>query len=453
MNESETVHPWREKRGRRLTQWATSVVAVAFGIGLSIARADAARGFWNDYLSRAEGCVGVLNDEVSDGARCLLGNGLKLVLNESLHIADALGKRSFGQHFQVTGKLTPASVSSEFGIEGDVDMVLPFAGSPISVGRPDETSFFFQHGVTRSWDPSGSGLFRNDVRHGVVTRFRISDAPGSDIFGISTFHLFNAERGHRVVAPGFDYTGKWGKGSFRYFIPTSGWRPGGSGHEERALEGIELGVRFDMTTTVRLNMTGYRWRAEDGSNRWDTGARVNLDWRPHRWFEMGVGYSGIGGGADSTNIQVALKVPFGTSEVRPPWEGLGAAAGGAAPPVDELWRPIQDLGPIKVATRMSVSALVREARVKFLQDVVGSGDTVQLEVWLPGAAPEDIRLLVHLVAGDGPNPAVAKEDFVDAPVETIVRKGTVRSIVSIKLLMNDSMEAPRSLSATVSMAS
>ena len=107
------------------------------------------------------------------------------------------------------------------------------------------------------------------------------------------------------------------------------------------------------------------------------------------------------------------------------------------PTAEDLWRPIYDIGPIRVGKRQSVSALVEQARVRFLQDVVGSGETVQLEVLLPAAAPEDIRVVVQLVPGSGETPAVAGEDFVDEPVMLTVRRGTMGSTVSITLLRNN----------------
>ena len=419
---------------------------------VSIARADSGTGFWNNYLIHASRCEDALNDRVSEGTRCLFGQGLKLVLDESLRLADAHGKRTFGQHFQVAGNLSYSPVSTEVGIEGDVDMVLPFAGAALPASRQGVSSFFFQQGVTRSWDESGPGLFRNDLRHGVVRRFRLSGDPGADIFGISAFHLLSTERGHRVLVPGVDYIGRWGIGSFRYYIPTTGWRPGSLGYEERALDGLEVGMRFDLTTTLRLNTVGYRWKAEDGSHRWETGARMELDWRPHPWLKLGAGYDGIGGGKDSTSFQVALQVPFGGPSERPPWEGLGVAANGSSPSTEDLWRPIEDIGPIRLARRQSVASLVDNAQVRFLQQTVGSGEEVQLEVLLPAVAPEDIRVVVRLVPGGGENPVVAGEDFVDEPVETTIRTGTTNSRVSITLLRNDSLEQPRSLGATVSVA-
>ena len=455
MTESEITEVRRTLPCSRFIRRAVCAftLVVVLCITPSIARADSVGGFWNDYLIHASSCEDALNDTVSKGTRCLFGNGLKLMLDESLRLGDAYGKTMFGRHFQVAGNLTYSPVPGRVGIEGDIDMVLPFAGATLPVSPQRVSAFFFQQGVTRSWDGSGSGLFRNDLRHGMVHRLRISGAPGADIFGISAFHLFNAERGHRVLVPGLDYTGRWGIGSFRYYVPATGWRPGSSGYEERALEGLELGMRFDLTTTLRLNTVGYRWRAEDGSNQWNAGARVDLDWRPHPWLKFGAGYDGIGRGKGSSSFQVALHLPFGGPPERPAWKGLGVAADHSPPTAEDLWRPIEDIGPIRVAKRQSASALVGKARVRFLQDAVGSGEAVRLKVLLPAVAPEDIRVVVRLVPGDGENPVVAGEDFVDEPVETTIRKGTASSTVSITLLRNDNMEQPRSLGATVSMAS
>jgi hypothetical protein len=436
-------------------RWIASAFALIMGLaGVStMARAESGGRFWQEYLIHASRCEAALNDTGPEGARCLLGNGLKLLVGEGLRSADDYGKTVFGQHFQVVGRVTHSPVLNGIGLQGDLDVVLPFAGAgaALSVGRQGASSLFFQQGMTRSWD--GSGLFRNDLRHGMVRRFRLSNAPDADILGISAFHLFNAERGHRVMAPGIDYTGRWGIGSFRYFVPTTGWRPGRLGNEEQALEGFEFGMRFVLTTTLRLNTVGYRWKAEDGSERWKAGARLNLDWRPHPWLKFDVGYDGIGRGEGHSIVQAALHVPFGGSSERPRWEGFGGTADHSPPSISDLWQPVDDVGPIRLAKRKSASALVKDAQVRFLQDSVGSGEEVRLEVLLPAAAPEDIRVVVQLVPGSGKNPAVAGEDFVDEPVETTIRKGTTSGTVSIPLLRNDAMQESRSLSATASLVS
>ena len=68
---------------------------------------------------------------------------------------------------------------------------------------------------------------------------------------MSAFSLHSAEWGHRVLASRVDYAGRWGTGSLTYFLPATSWRPTDPGFEERALEGVELGVNLKLTTTVR----------------------------------------------------------------------------------------------------------------------------------------------------------------------------------------------------------
>ncbi|MCY4485528.1 MAG: hypothetical protein OXF11_00205 [Deltaproteobacteria bacterium] len=116
-----------------------------------------------------------------------------------------------------------------------------------------------------------------------------------------------------------------------------------------------------------------------------------------------------------------------------------------------MWRPTEYIGAIKVAKRQSVASLVDNAEVRFLQNTVGSGEAVQLEVSLPVAAPEDIRVEVRLVPGSGESPAVPGEDYVDEPIEMTIAKGATSGRVSIRLLRNDDIQANRSLGATVSL--
>lgn len=428
-----------------------SSLVLMWGVMLffSTARADFDRRLWKEYLTHATGCATSLSRTVSQGTRCLFGNGLELMLDEGLRVADTYGKTALGQHFQVVGRLAHAPVPDELAILGDIDMVLPLGGAEAPFGRRDGSALFFQHGMTRSWDDRGSGLFRNDLRQGVVRRFRISNAPDADILGVSAFHLFNTEHGHRVVVPGVEYISRWGAGSLRYFLPTTRWRAGDPGQEERALGGLEVEMRLDLSTTLRLNSVGYRWQAEDGSNGWDTGGRMELDWRPHPWLNFGAGYDGIGQGRSTATFHAVLHLPL-DGERQPDWQGLGVVHDESPPSAEDLWRPVDGIGPIRVGIRDAAN-LAGAASVRFLQETVSSGDTVRLEVTLPTAvAPEDVCVLVRLVPGSGANPAVAGEDFIDQPVETTIRKGTTSSTVSFTLLRNHGMTDNRSLGAMVS---
>ena len=209
-----------------------------------------------------------------------------------------------------------------------------------------------------------------------------------------------------------------------------------------------------VTTTVRADVTGYRWQSEDAANEWLLGTRLGFDWRPHPWLTLNADYDRAIDGRDSVSALARLTVPLGgSSKQLPSWEGLGVAAGGSAPDDGDLWRPVDDVGRIKVATRADVSALVESAEIRFLQDTVGSGEAVRLEIVLSSAAPEDIRVEVRLVPGGGDNPAVPGEDFVDQPVELTIGQGATTGSVIIQLLRNDDIQENRSLGATVSLIS
>ena len=239
-------------------------------------------------------------------------------------------------------------------------------------------------------------------------------------------HLASAERRHRVLASVIDYAGEWGTGAFRYFSPTTGWRPARlRGYEEKALEGMELTAGVDVTSTLDLSATGYRWGAEDGSDRWNEGVRLGIGWRPHPWLEFGARHDRPDGSDGASSVFARISVPFGgPAGPAPRWEGLGLAAGGSAPGVSSLWRPVEGVGRIRVATRRSPARLVAEAQVRILEDRVESGDAVHVEVVLPAPAPEDIGLSIRLAPGGGDNPAVAGEDYVDEAIGATIAEGS-----------------------------
>ena len=418
------------------------------------ARADSLEHRWTESLTQIETCVPTLNETMlSEAARCFLGSSVSRVLGEGSRLADDFGKGAFGQHFQLVGNLTYSSGPGQVGLVGDLDAVIPFSGGEYGAGqRQPHSALFLQQGITRWWDSPGS--IHNDLRNGLVYRFRVSEELDADILGISMFHLTNVEQRHEVLVPAIDYMGRWGTASFRYFSPTTDWRTTRSGRSERALEGMELSMGIDVTSTLRMNTTGHRWEAEDGSGQWTHGIRLDVGWRPHPWLHLSAAYDRISEGEDALSFLAGLRIPFGSQSKPPRWEGLGLAAGGSAPGTTGLWRPTEGVGQIRVATRTTTAdSLVRNAEVRFLQGTVSSGGAVQLEVVLPAAAPEDIRVAVRLVSGSGDNPAVPGEDFIDEPVETTISKGARTGRVFVQLLRNEAMQGNRSLGATVSVTS
>ncbi len=388
----------------------------------------------------------------SEDARCLLGNGLDLLLDEAMGLANGYGQEAFGQRFRVVGTPSFSAVPGGIRLTGDIDVLIPFAGGgPGAAENPTGSALFLQQGVSRWWD--GHGSPRNDFRLGLVYRFRLPGGPERDILGLSVLRLHNAEHQHEVLVPGIDYSGRWGSGTLRHFMPVTGWRPVRPGHEERALGGTELEARFDITTTLRVNATGYRRETEDRAGRWEGGVRLGFGWQPHPWLHLAASYDRGGESERGRSFRVGFRRPLGKVPRPPRWAGLGLVAGGSVPGDSELWRPVENAGRIRVGTRTDVSELVGSAQIRFLEDTVGSGDTVQLEVVLGSAAPDDIRVEIRLVPGSGANPAVPGEDYVDMPVELTIPRGATSGRVSIQLLRNDDQQEARSLGATAVLAS
>ena len=407
---------------------------------------------------RCASAPGGIRSEGPESARCLLGSGLNLLLDEAMGLARGYGQEAFGPRFRVVGTPAFSAVPGGVRLAGDVDVLIPFAGGePGGTGTPTGSALFLQQGVSRWRD--GHDSLRNDFRLGLVYRFRLPGGldepygPDGDILGLSLLRLHNAERQHEVLVPGIDYSGRWGSGSLRHFLPVTGWRPVRPGHEERALAGTEFEARLDITTTLRVNATGYRRESGDRAGQWIDGVRLGFGWRPHPWLHLAAAYDRGGEDGGKGSFHVGFRMPLGKIPHPPRWEGLGLAAGGSVPGDRELWRPVQGAGRIRVGTRTDVSGLVGDAEIRFLEDTVGSGDTVQLEVVLASAASQDIRVEVRLVPGSGDHPAVPGEDFVDLPVELTIPRGATSGRVSIRLLRNDGQQESRSLGATATLAS
>lgn len=410
-------------------------------------------------LSGALACGNALEQGVSSGYRCFMEQMVNgIVLDQTTQYANAYGKRLFGEHFSFVNRMTYSQMGG--GFSGEVDTVVPlaalagFAGLGGMEADTESGALFFQQGVT-SWTDS-QGLRRYDMRYGVVRRFNVSDEPGANVFGLSSFFQQNMEYGHGRLVSGFDYNGVWGRSTFNYFQPTTGWRDSRSrvGYEERALAGMELSMQLQPTSTLGLETALTRWEARDGAGRWETGARMGFSWQPHDWVRIRAAWDGIGTRTPNPSASAFLTFPLGSKQPIPGWKGLDLAGGLAQHhSAVNVWSPVENIGQIRVAEREATSLSFDEVlsglTVRFLQDSAGSGESIKVQVSISEPASEDIRLLVSLVPGEGDNPAVPGEDYLDEPVEVTISQGTSSSVATLQLLRNDNMTEARLLGVTV----
>ncbi|MCY4594026.1 MAG: hypothetical protein OXC19_04425 [Bryobacterales bacterium] len=172
--------------------------------------------------------------------------------------------------------------------------------------------------------------------------------------GVSALLQRGLDTGHERFVTGLDYAGSWGTGWFHHYMPTTGWRPGRPGFQERALKGAELGLRLTPTTTIGLETALTRWEDKDDLGQWRTGARVGLDWRRHPWLSFRTAWEDSGHSDGSASFGVRLSIPLGGGQrERPRWEGLGLAGAGSGSEANapDIWRPLDNVGPIQFAER------------------------------------------------------------------------------------------------------
>lgn len=409
-------------------------------------------------LSGAMACGNAFEQAVRSGYNCLMEQMVNgILLGKTAEFANAYGKQLFGQHFSLANRFTYSPVNG--GFSGEVDAVVPLSAFTSFAGGQEDGAeagaFFLQQGLTRWTDRQG--MQRYDMRYGMVRRFNVSDAPGANVVGVSSFFQQNLEYSHARVVTGLDYDGVWGRSTFNYFVPTTGWRASATraGYEERALEGMELGFHLWPTSTLTMETALTRWEASDGADRWENGARVGFSWQPHSWLNIKTAWAGIGTSTPNPSASVFVTIPFDNFDSRKPipsWKGLGLTDDAARNrDAQDLWRPIENIGRIRVAERVAPRAdgLPQGLTVRFLQRNASNGQTIRVEVAVSAPAREDLRLLVRLV-GAGDNPAVPGEDYVDEPVEVTILQGATRGVAKIQLLHNPDMTEARFMDVTVS---
>ena len=434
-----------------LARFPAALVLSACVSTSSIATTDGTDTLWEYSLYSAERCQGVMNDGMESAAECFLGDGINSLFDRGIGLADELGKETFGEPFSITGRM---NWSPDVGGTGDLDMVKPlsFAGSENLAGI--QSASFMQQGVTRWRDRFGA--MRNDMRHGVVHRFRVGDRPDWGMVGLSSFYLHSTEHGHEVFALGLDYIGRWGTGEFRYFSPITGWKTVGPGHQERPLEGVELGTRLNLTTTIDLSVTGYHWEAEDGSGDRNRGARLGFNWRPHPWLSLDTAWNGWND-SESMAAGLNLSIPLGPRTKKTRWEWFGVAGGRDSGSGDmNMYQAVPEIGRIRVAARsapVSSSSDEEGVRSRFVEPSVDSGEAVEVEVFVAEPAQRDITVTVRLEPGETEPSAIPGEDYVDESIEATITQGTTSTVVSFQLMRNDGMREPRSLGVSVFVSS
>ena len=435
-----------------------SALALVLTLGSLPAKTDASS-IWAAHgnpgaslLSGFQECGPALDESITAGRRCLAGWSVDhLLLDAATRLATDQGQALFGEHFHIVNSMSYSPSGS--GLIGGLDVVMPLLSSTSPNTEPKLGAFFLQQGVTRWVDSHGSS--RNDIRFGAVRRFGLSDAGGeSGVFGVSTFVQQSQEYHHTRLVAGGDYTGKWGRGSLNLFLPTTGWQRSHRGYEERALAGIELGLRFDLTTTVSISTAIGQWEKDDGLGGWSTNGRMAVGWRPHSWLDVGVAWNGLGMERDEKVFRLAFSMPFGGRRKTPEWEGFGLVGGSPTPSAIDPWSPVDNINVIQVASRKNTAdQLVSAASVRFLQDSALSGDQIGLEVSLPAVTPSDLDVVVTLAPGSGDNPAVPGVDYIDEPISVTIQAGTSSTVVTVQLPLNADLNEARSLSATVTLAS
>lgn len=451
---------------RTVIRQTLRIAAVGCFVAAGCLGRPAVAGESEQLLSESWAAIGACRAEVerstAAAGNCMVGSGLNFLIEEGLLYANRIGREAFSDNFQITGSLGWSSTSfgERFaGMEADLDVVVPlgFAHTPPG-GEHLETSTFVQQGITRWWDQAGA--VRNDVRYGFAHRSRLSGDPGADILGVSAILQHSVEYAHQVAVSSVDYAGSWGTGSFRYFLPTTGWRSAGPGLQERALEGMELSLGLKLTSTLGVNLTAYEWdttgNETDDFHTDAAGARVGVSWRPHRWLAIEAGHDGVLADRPRTTIGLRVAIPLGKTGGVPRWAGLGLDSvgfGGAGVGSADMWRPVDQIGTIALETQLAAAAgQTGEVQARFVEDGAINGGTVQVEVYLQSPAAEDVEAIVQLVPGNGANPAVAGVDFDDTPVEVTIRQGTTSETVSLQLIQNDNATEPRSLGLTVAQA-
>ena len=310
----------------RPSAWLCIAGSLALTFGSLSALADEPRSTprdWGAHVFGVQHCLGALEharNEIAPVTDCVVDHLFSRSADGALRIVEEYGKTRFGEYFHIDRRLGFTASTGTF--TADLDVVIPLSASTALEDASVTRSLFIQQGITRWQDEQG--FQRSDARMGFVHRSLLGETLDGGILGTSMFMQENLERGHARMVSGLEYLGGWGQGSLNHYLPLTGWRPGRSGYEERALGGVELGYETELSTTIDLNVAAGRWQNKDGSDSWNNRVRLGISWQPHPWLELRGGWDDIGTAENSQAVHVSFTMPLGGSDRgRARWQGLG----------------------------------------------------------------------------------------------------------------------------------
>ena len=349
--------PYRRFRDRLTLPRPLPILAAALALALGSlpTQADeqaAVPRDWGISMFGIENCFGTLQyvqNDFTPATDCAIEQVFSSLADSALQFVERHGKAQFGEHFHIDRRL--GLTASTGTLSADLDVILPLSALSSTEGDTVTRAFFVQNGVTRWRD--ARGFQRSDVRLGAVHRHALFEEPGDGVIGASMFVQENLERGHARLVTGLEYLDRWGQGSLTYYMPTTDWRPGHHGYEERAIAGAELAYSADLTTTVHLRAAAGRWESQDGSGAWADRARLGLGWQPHPWFELQGGWDDVGAGDDSVALHASVSIPLGVLDrLDLRWEGLGRRdPESRGSDVGAIWQSVDHVGQIEVIER------------------------------------------------------------------------------------------------------
>ncbi len=333
-----------------MDRFQNSALAALFAASTAFGTANAAETVTQRALGLTGTCLTKLSGDWGDGSRCLSDRLGGVLMDEAAHYMTEQGQRVFGEHFRLVHRMSWSPLGQ--GLAGELDAVIPLSfRAGVQPGAESEalqgSAFFLQQGMTRWTDEHG--FKRNDVRLGTAYRLALPHFAGANVVGATALVQKNLERGHQRFVLGTDYAGRWGHVALQHYVPTTEWRPGRSGYEDRAVGGTEVSLRLGLTTTLSLDTAMGRWERDD-TGRSTVDGRLGLGWKPHQYLRLDA-RTGLGPGADDDSFTLSLNVPFGGQRKRPKWEGLGAFALAGGATADDLLRPVENVGRIRTIER------------------------------------------------------------------------------------------------------
>lgn len=218
---------------------------------------------------------------------CYAGDQTAKIIKDVAKLADARGKKIFGDNFSAVNRIRFSKSSRTFA--GDFDAVIP------------AKHFMWQGGVTKWRDGKTD---RHDLRFGIARRKADMDSWFGGMAGYWGFWQRDMSGGSRFLVGG-DYAGKYGKAAAAYYAGTG-----------RVLSGGDMSANINFTSRVNAAGKVSYWQSKTKTGQYAANYNASLNYQPREWLKLRASWRKSYGNKSAGVFRAEINIPFNPRKIK-----------------------------------------------------------------------------------------------------------------------------------------